>query len=65
MTVIYEKTYRPVHLDVDADLLGRLDQYRSSSMPRSKLIHAAIELYLQHLEKSGARKATWSVFGKK
>ena len=65
MAIIYDKTYRPVNLNVDADLLGRLDEYRSSSMTRSKLIHAAIELYLEHLEQSGARKATWSIFGKK
>ena len=59
MTVIYEKTYRPIHLNVDAELLGRLDEYRSNAMPRSKHIHAAIELYLDHLEKTGARKSVW------
>jgi metal-responsive CopG/Arc/MetJ family transcriptional regulator len=63
MAVIYEKTYRPIHLNVDADLLGRLDDYRSATMPRSKLIHAALEHYLDHLQKTGARKSTWSVFG--
>ena len=29
MAVIYDKTYRPIQLNVDADLLGRLDEYRS------------------------------------
>lgn len=65
MAVIYEKTYRPVNLNVDADLLGRLDEYRTGSMPRSKLIHAALEHYLEHLKRNGARKSTWSVFGAK
>lgn len=65
MAVIYEKTYRPIHLNVDADLLGRLDEYRSTEMPRSQLIHAALEHYLVHLEKNGTRKSTWSVFGKR
>jgi len=61
MAVIYEKTYRPIHLNVDADLLGKLDEYRSNAMPRSKHIHAAIELYLDHLEKAGARKSVWLI----
>jgi len=65
MTIIYERTYRPVHLNVDADLLGRLDEYRSTAMPRSKLIHAALELYLEHLTKNGARKSVWSIPGRK
>lgn len=64
MAVIYERTYRPVHLNVDADLLGRLDEYRSPATPRSKLIHAALELYLEDLKKHGARKTTWSIFGR-
>lgn len=65
MSVIYSKTYRPVNLNVDADLLGRIDAYKTAAMPRSKLIHAALELYLEYLQKNGARKSTWSVFGVK
>ena len=61
MAVIYETTYRPVHLNVDADLLGRLDEYKSASMPRSKHIHAALELYVDHLQRKGARKSVWSI----
>ncbi len=60
MPVTYNKTYRPIHLNVDANLLGRLDEYRSASTPRSQYIHAAIELYLEHLEQQGRVKTTWS-----
>ena len=65
MTVIYDKTYRPVNLNVDAELLGRLDEYKTGTMTRSKLIHAALELYLEHLQANTSRKPTWSVFGVK
>jgi metal-responsive CopG/Arc/MetJ family transcriptional regulator len=65
MAVIYDKTYRPVNLNVDAELLGRLDAYKTGTISRSRLIHAALELYLEHLEHNGARKSTWSVFGAK
>ena len=50
MVVKYDRTYRPIHLNVDADLLGRLDEYKSSNMPRSRLIHEALEHYLEHLD---------------
>ena len=65
MAVIYDKTYRPVNLNVDATLLGRLDEYKTGTMTRSRLIHAALELYLEHLQKHGASKSTWSVLGVK
>jgi len=61
MAVIYDKTYRPIQLNVDADLLGRLDKYRSASMPRSQHIHAALELYVEHLRKKGAKKSVWTI----
>ena len=61
MAVIYEKTYRPIHVNVDAELLGQLDEYRSPSMPRSQHIHAALRLYLDHLEKHDARKSVWLI----
>ena len=64
MPVTYDKTYRPIHLNVDADLLGRLDEYRSASMPRSQHIHAALEMYVEHLRKKGTRKSVWSITGK-
>lgn len=60
MAVIYDKTYRPIHLNVDAELLGQLDEYKSASMPRTKHIHAALELYVEHLRKKGARKSVWT-----
>ena len=65
MAVIYEKTYRPIHLNVDAELLGKLDEYRSQSMPRSQHIHAALRLYLDHLEKQDTRKSVWLIGKKK
>jgi metal-responsive CopG/Arc/MetJ family transcriptional regulator len=65
MAVIYDKTYRPVNLNVDAELLAQLDAYKTGTRTRAKLIHEAIALYLEHLEKHGARKSTWSVFGVK
>jgi hypothetical protein len=61
MVVKYDRTYRPIHLNVDADLLGRLDEYKSAKMPRSRLIHAALEHYLEHLQKQGVQKSTWSI----
>jgi metal-responsive CopG/Arc/MetJ family transcriptional regulator len=61
MAVTYEKTYRPIHLNVDAELLGRLDEYKSSTMPRSQHIHAALRMYVEHLEKQGARKSVWLI----
>ena len=61
MAVIYEKTYRPIHVNVDAELLGQLDEYRSPSMPRSQHIHAALRMYVDHLEKQGNRKSVWLI----
>ena len=59
MPVTYEKTYRPVCINIDAELLGRLDEYQSRSMSRTKHIHAALELYLDHLFETDARKSVW------
>ena len=61
MPVVYEKTYRPIYLNVDAQILGQLDEYRSSSMPRTKHIHAALEMYIHHLHKTNAKKNVWCV----
>jgi metal-responsive CopG/Arc/MetJ family transcriptional regulator len=61
MPVKYDKTYRPIHLNVYANLLGRLDEYRSASTARSQHIHEAIELYIEHLEQQGRVKNTWSI----
>lgn len=55
------KTYRPVHVNVESNLLARLDQYKGFDKPRSRLIHEAIELYLETLERSNARRKQWFV----
>ena len=55
------KTYRPIHVNVESDLLARLDQYKAFDKPRSRLIHEAIEQYLVTLEQSNARKKQWLV----
>jgi hypothetical protein len=63
MAIIYERTYRPVYLNVDAELLGRLDEYKSTAMPRSKHIHAALELYLdRHSPSRMPSRACWRCF---
>lgn len=61
MTIIYDKTFRPVYLNMDATILGELDEYRSTSMPRSKHIHEALVLYLEHLKQTEKRKSIWSI----
>ena len=65
MAVIYDKTFRPIHLNIDATILGELDEYRSGTMSRSKHIHEALVLYLEYLNKKGVRKSIWSSPGKK
>jgi len=52
MPVTYKKAYRPIHTLVDAHLLGQSDEYKGST-PRSQHIHAALELYVEHLRKKG------------
>ena len=61
MAVTYDKTYRPIHLNVDAELLGQLDEYRSPSMPRSQHIHVALRMYLEHLKEQDTRKSVWLI----
>lgn len=41
------KTYRPVCVNVDADLLDRVDAHRAPDQPRSRIIHEALERYLK------------------
>jgi len=55
------KAYRPIHVNVESDLLARLDQYKAFDTPRSRLIHEAIEQYLVTLEQSNARKKQWLI----
>lgn len=55
------KTYRPIHVNVESDLLARLDQYKGFDKPRSRLIHEAIEQYLVTLERSNPRKKQWLI----
>ncbi len=61
MAIVYDKTYRAIHLNVDAALLGQLDEYRSTSTPRTQHIHKALAMYLDHLRKTGVKKSVWSV----
>jgi metal-responsive CopG/Arc/MetJ family transcriptional regulator len=62
--ITYEKTYKPIHVNMDATLLARLDAYKSSVRPRSKLVHEAVEHYLKVLEQSNEPTAIWlSVIG--
>lgn len=62
MAIIYKKTFKPVHINLDAELLGRLDEYRSSECSRTRLIHEAIELYLKKLEDPPEVKKIWQIF---
>lgn len=59
MPVTYDRTYRPVCINIDADLPGCLDEYQSRSMSGTKHMHAALELYLEHLHKTEAKKSVW------
>lgn len=55
----YEKTYKPVLVNFDIRVLAKIDQYKGPNSSRTKLIHDAIELYVEHLEKKGERKSSW------
>ncbi len=61
MAIIYRKTFKPVHVNMDAELLGRLDEYRCSERSRTQLIHEAIELYLEKLENPQETKGIWKM----
>ncbi len=61
MPVRYSQTYRPVCINIDADLLGHLDEYKSRSNSRTQHIHEAIKMYVDHLERIGAEKSVWHV----
>ena len=50
------KTYRPVHLNMDSELLSNLDAYKSKRCPRSVLIHEAVKHYIFLLESRGVKK---------
>ena len=53
------KTYRPIHVNMDSDLLYRLDAYKGEGKHRSQLIHEAVQFYISHLEKSDVRPKRW------
>lgn len=55
------KTYRPIHVNVESELLERLDEYKGPLTPRSKLIHEAIKCYLTSLDNTDVRKKNWFV----
>ena len=45
------KTYRPIHINMESDLLFDLDMYKGDGKHRSQLIHEAVRFYIYHLEK--------------
>lgn len=53
------KSYSPLHVLVDTNLLIELDSYRVSGQSRSELIRNAIRDYINKLESSKERKNTW------
>ncbi len=55
----YEKSYKGVLVNFDVEVLGKLDQYKSADKGRTRLIHEAVELYVDHLEATRARKSIW------
>ena len=50
------KTYRPIHVNMDSELVTKLDKYKSTSCPRSVLIHEAVKHYIFLLESRGVKK---------
>ena len=53
------KTYRPIHVNMESQLLYRLDAYKGDGKPRSQLIHEAVQFYITHLEQSDVRTKRW------
>ena len=53
------KTYRPIHINMNSELLYRLDAYKGEGKHRSQLIHEAVQFYISHLEESGVRTKRW------
>ena len=53
------KTYRPIHVNMESDLLFRLDAYKGKGKHRSQLIHEAVIFYISHLEQTGVRTKRW------
>lgn len=55
------KTYRPIHINMESDLLYRLDAYKGEGKHRSQLIHEAVLFYISHLEQTGVRTKRWNL----
>lgn len=53
------KTYRPIHVNMESQLLYRLDAYKGDGKHRSQLIHEAVMFYISHLEQSDVRTKRW------
>jgi metal-responsive CopG/Arc/MetJ family transcriptional regulator len=53
------KTYRPIHVNMESDLLMRLDRFKGVGKHRSQLIHEAVDMYVDQLEKRGVRPKKW------
>lgn len=56
----YIKTYRPIHINMESDLLFSLDRFKGDGKHRSQLIHEAVRFYLNHLEKCSVRPKRWT-----
>lgn len=53
------KTYRPIHVNMEAKLLSDLDKYKGIGKHRSQLIHEAVRFYLKHLEETVSKPKRW------
>lgn len=53
------KTYRPIHVNMESDLLMRLDRFKGVGKYRSELIHEAVHMYVDQLEKRGVKPKKW------
>ncbi|WP_109667857.1 ribbon-helix-helix protein, CopG family [Roseicyclus mahoneyensis] len=53
------KSYSPIHVLVDTNLLIELDSYRDTGQSRSEMVREAIRDHITKLESLGSRKNTW------
>jgi len=60
MAIKYDKTYRAIHMNIDANVLAAIDEYKSTARPRTKLFHDALEMYIIHLQATNVIKSAWS-----
>ena len=53
------KSYSPIHVLVDTNLLIELDSYRGAGQSRSEMIRDAIRDHIAKLESLGSRRNNW------